>query len=307
VGALIGAVLEAKRREDRWIGAKVWDTVRGFAANLLGVGHLALKMIMLALVATAVFFWSATGDYRITAPAVLEGTVQRAVTAPQDGYVASAEVRAGDLVEGGQPLATLEDKDLRLEKVQWESEREKYLREYSKALAEHDRPRVRILGAQVEQAEARVALLSKQLERTRITSPFAGVVVTGDLSQSLGAPVSRGDVLFEIAPLDSYRVMLEVDERDISEVRVGQVGGLALAGLPGEALQLRVEKITPVSLAGDGKNSFRVEAALEGSSGSLRPGMKGVAKLLVDERNLLWIWTHRLVYWVRLWWWSWWP
>lgn len=306
-GTLIGPVLEAKRREDRWIGAKVWDSVRGLAGNLLGAGHLVLKTAALALTALMLFFTFATGDYRITAPAALEGTVQRAVTAPQDGFIAAAQVRAGDLVREHQELVALEDKDLRLEKVQWEGQREKHVREYSKALADRDRAQVRILGAQVEQAEARVALLSEQLARARITAPFDGVVVSGDLSQSLGAPVSRGEVLFEIAPLHSYRVILKVDERDISRVQVGQSGGLALAGLPGEQLTVQVEKVTPVASAEDGRNMFRVEAALESTSSALRPGMEGVAKIDVEERNLFWIWTHELTYWLRLWLWSWWP
>ena len=305
--ALVGPVLEGKRREDRWIGAKVWDALRDFTGRLLGPGHLALKTAALALLALGLFFAFATGEYRLTAQAVLEGTVQRAITAPQDGYIASAEVRAGDLVDKGQALAALEDKDLRLEKAQWEGEREKHLREYSKALAEGDRARVRILGAQVEQTEARIALLAEQLARTRITAPFAGIVVSGDLSQSLGAPVSRGDVLFEVAPLDSYRVMLKVDERDVSQLRVGQTGGLALAGLPGELLTVQVEKITPVATTEEGRNLFRVEATLLGSSSALRPGMQGVAKVDVEQRNLFWIWTHKLAYWIRLWWWSWWP
>ncbi len=305
-GTLIGPILEAKRREDRWIGAKAWDALNVFVGNLLGPRHLVLKAAALGLSALVVFFALARGEYRISAPAALEGTVQRAVTAPQDGYVARADVRAGDLVAQGEALAVLEDKDLRLEKVRSEGEREKFQREYSSALAERDRAHVRILAAQIEQADARIALLSDQLARTRITAPFAGVVVSGDLSQSLGAPVSRGDVLFQIAPLHSYRVILKVDERDISDLRVGQSGQVALAGLPGEPLTIRVNKITPVSRAQGGKNLFRVEGVLERSSDALRPGMNGVAKIDIEERKLFWIWTHKLVYWLRLWWWSWW-
>jgi hypothetical protein len=56
---------------------------------------------------------------------------------------------------------------------------------------------------------------------------FDGVVVLGDLSQSLGSPVEKGQVLFEVAPLNSYRE-LRVDERDIAEVAVGQRGPLLL-------------------------------------------------------------------------------
>ena len=90
-------------------------------------------------------------------------------------------------------------------------------------------------------------------------------------------------MLFEVAPLDSYRVMLKVDERDISQLRVGQTGGLALAGLPGELLPVQVEKITPVATTEEGRNLFRVEAALRGSSSALRPGMEGVAKIDVER------------------------
>ena len=131
-------------------------------------------------------------------------------------------------------------------------------------------------------------------------------MVSGDLSQSLGVPVQRGQVLFELAPLDSYRVILEVDEREIREVVVGQLGTLTLAGLPGETLPLKVAKITPVSTVEEGRNFFRVEARLEKPSALLRPGMQGVGKVYVDRRKELWIRTHKLKESVRLWWWSWW-
>ena len=60
----------------------------------------------------------------------------------------------------------------------------------------------------------------------------------GDLSQSLGSPVERGEVLFEVAPLDDYRIIVEIDERDISMVSAGQLGTLTLAALPGESFEL---------------------------------------------------------------------
>jgi hypothetical protein len=69
-----------------------------------------------------------------------------------------------------------------------------------------------------------------------------------------------------------------------------------------------VLKITPVSTAKEGRNLFRVEADLGTNAGSrLRPGMEGAAKIEVDERKLGWIWTRRLVDWVRLKSWAWLP
>ena len=133
------------------------------------------------------------------------------------------------------------------------------------------------------------------------------MVVRGDLSQSLGAPVAKGDVLYEIAPVDGYRIILEVDERDIAYVSRGRRGALALAALPGAALALEVQRITPVSTAEGGRNYFRVEASLDQPHDALRPGMEGVARVDVGRRQLLWIWTHGLVDWLRLQAWSWLP
>jgi multidrug efflux pump subunit AcrA (membrane-fusion protein) len=154
---------------------------------------------------------------------------------------------------------------------------------------------------------AELELIDAQLERTRLVAPFAGVVVRGDLSQSLGTPVKRGDLLFEVAPLDGYRIILKVDQRDIAEPAPGQHGQLALAALPGETLPFTVERITPVSIPEDGRNYFRVEAHLDEPLPGLRPGMEGVAKIEVGARNIVWIWTHGLVDWLRLSTWSWLP
>jgi multidrug efflux pump subunit AcrA (membrane-fusion protein) len=131
--------------------------------------------------------------------------------------------------------------------------------------------------------------------------------VSGDLTQAIGAPVKQGDTLFEVAPLAGYRVMLQVDERDIANVAVGQHGRLALAGFPGDRLELVVERITPVSKVADGRNYFSVEGRLANRPGVLRPGMQGVAKLDIGARRLGWIWLHRVVEWFQLRLWYWWP
>ena len=99
--------------------------------------------------------------------------------------------------------------------------------------------------------------------------------------------------------------MLEVDERDVAHLASGQRGQLALAGLPHDVQAFTVQRILPVATAADGKNFFKVEAALEENNDRLRPGMQGVGKIDAGQRKLLWIWTHRLVDWFRLSFWHW--
>jgi RND family efflux transporter MFP subunit len=304
---LVGPVLDVKRKEDRWLLQKAADSFATHARHLVGPRHVALKLWAAAILATTLFLALVDGDYQVTANAALEGTVQRAVAAAIPGYIAEAKARAGDVVRKGDLLAAIDDRDLRLERLKWVSQRAQRSSEYREALAGHQRARVQVLSAQLEQAEAQLALIDEQLSRTRILAPFDAIVVKGDLSQSLGAPVERGNVLFELAPLDAYRVIMKVDERDITNVAVGQGGNLALSSMPHDALPLVVEKITPVSVVEEGRNYFRVEAAAKGGIEKLRPGMEGIGKIQVEERKLLWIWTHKIVHWMRMWVWSWWP
>jgi multidrug resistance efflux pump len=304
---LVGPVLDVKRKEDRWLAQKTLDSMGTQLRHLFGPRHVALKLWVLLGALAIAFFAVVDGDYMITADASLEGTVQRAVTAAMQGYIIEARARAGDIVRKGNLLAALDDRDLRLERQKLLSQGAQQESERRQAIAEGNRARARILEAQTGQVRAQIALVDEQIARTRLLAPFDAVIVKGDLSQSLGAAVERGNVLFELAPLDTYRVIMKVDERDITDVVPGQSGRLALTSMPNDEIALVVEKITPVSVVDQGRNFFRVEAGVRGAIENLRPGMEGVGKIQVERRKLFWIWTHKLVHWMRMWVWSWWP
>ena len=185
-------------------------------------------------------------------------------------------------------------------------------KQYDEAMAKRDRAQINIISAQTAQADAQLALIDERLSRTHITAPFSGVIISGDLSQSLGASVRRGDVLFEIAPLDTYRVILKVNEHDINDVEVNQSGELVLSAMSDTVFPFTVERITPVSTAEEGENYFRVEAVLSNNPETvqrdmarLRPGMEGAGKISIDQRKLIWIWTHDIIDRLRLWVWRW--
>ena len=307
LGLLLGPLLDLKRENERGAFRRGWDSAVEATRALFGPRHPGWKLIGSIVLLVVLFLSFADGEHRIAAKTVVEGEVQRAAVTPFEGYIAESPVRAGDVVKSGDLLARLDDRDLQLEKIKWEAEREQYLRKYRQALAVRDRPAMNVLGAQANQAEAQLQLIEEKLARARITAPFDGIVVSGDLSQLLGTPAEQGKVLFEIAPLDAYRVILKVDERDITHLAPEQKGELALSGIPGARLPFSVARITPVSTAEEGRNTFRVEARMESTSERLRPGMEGVGKIAVGERRLIWIWTHGLVDWLRLAFWTWLP
>ena len=238
-------------------------------------------------------------DYRVRAPATVEGVVQHAAVAPFDGFIAVADVRAGDAVHAGDVLARMDDRALKLDEAKAVADAELAERKLREALGRGDAVAVRVAQAGADQAHAGLALAREQLARAAILAPFDGRVVMGDLSQRLGAPVERGQVLFEVAPMHGWRVVLKVDERDIADLREGEPGELVLAGLPGRRFAVRVDRIFPVAHPGEGHNRFHVEARLLGAGTGIEPGMEGVGKVSAGEHSLLWIGFHRLFNWVR--------
>lgn len=246
--------------------------------------------------------------HHVSAPARLEGAVQRVVAAPFDGFLQRSHVHPGDAVRAGALLAELADQDLQLEARKWESALAQHENGVAAALARDDRSQFVVSRGKADEAGAQLDLVRQQLGRTRLTAPIDGVVIQGDLSRSLGAPVQRGDVLLTLAPAGRYRLIIEVDERDIAGLRPGQAGQLALASMPTEHLPLVLQRITPVATLVEGRNRFAVEARLEGvDPAALRPGLQGVARIEAGTASLAWIASHRLIDWARLAGWAWLP
>lgn len=298
--AFLGPILALLQQAERAVHRAALDAARAGFARVLGPGHLGWKVGLggTALLLAALALLPA--ELRLAADATLEGAIRRSLVAPFDAYIASAPHRAGDVVEEGEVLLELDARDLELERIKWESQRLQQLRELDHAMATGDRAEVQILRARVDQTEAQLALVQQQLERTRIRAPLAGLIVEGDLSQSLGAAVRRGETLFELAPAGRFRLALQVDERDVAEVAVGQEGEVVLEALPAEPLPFRVTRVSAVSRAAEGRNTFRVEAELLRLHPRLRPGMEGLGRIGAGRRSLLDLLTRGPRQWLRI-------
>jgi hypothetical protein len=243
--------------------------------------------------------------YQVSAPARLEGAIQRVLTAPTDGYLHQVYARPGDRVTAGQVLAELADQDMLVELRGLEAELAQHQNALISAQARSDRTEYIVNQGRAEAVRAKLDLLQQQLERSHLRAPFDGVVIKGDLSQSIGGPVERGAELITLAPSIGYRVMIEADETEVADLKLGQHGRLILAALPTQVLPVRVERITPLASTAEGRHFFAVYATLEGKLPTLRPGMQGFAKIEVDKRPVLVNWVNRALNWISIKAWSW--
>lgn len=305
LACIVGPVLELKYQNERPWHARLAGSARALGEKIGAPGYTVTKMgAMLALILVASLAFVPV-QYRVGAEGRVEGEVQRALVAPADGFLRQIHARPGDRVKAGQVLAELAEEDLKLEHRKWQSELTQHENAASAALARSERAQYVINQSKADEAHAQLDLVEMQLDRARVIAPFDGVVIKGDLSQSLGAPVKRGDVLLTIAPADRYRLLIEVDERDIGAIAVGSRGTMALGAITEAALPFTVARVTPVSSNRDGRNFFEVEGGLVESAAGLRPGLQGIAKIEAGREPLAWIWTHRFFDWLKLTLWSW--
>lgn len=305
IAGLLGPVLEEIRLNDQWWIVKTGIAIQRQLRHVFGPRHAVKKAIAFTLAAGLLAALILEGDYRVNANATLEGSVKRAIVVAFDGYVREAPKRAGDLVESGELLAAIDDREIALERLRLITEKQEKQFARERALSERKMSEVNVISAQVKKTEAQLKQTDEMLARAELRAPFSGLVVSGDMTQSIGAAVRRGDVLFEIAPLESYRVVIQVDESQITDIAVGQTGKLQMTALPDQFFDIVVERITPIAASGEGANTFRVDAKLASNSAQLRPGMEGTAKIEVGERNLFWIWTRPLINSIKLTLWRW--
>jgi len=297
----------------RWMhfGEQAWHQRlrRALAQTLAGLRQpqrRATRLVLLAATAAVAFVALVPLDDAASGRARIEGAQQRVLSAPSDGFIKIAYVRPGDRVAAGAPLVDLIEEDLQLESDRWRSQLAQHENAYAAAMAKSDRVGASTSFARVNEALAQLALIEEQRTRGRIVAPFDALVVQGDLSQSIGAPVRQGDALVTLATTDRYRVIVDIDETDIVRVRPGQSGKLVVSSLPWEHHDLVVERITPLAKVVEGRNVFEVQARLaQAAPGQLRPGLLGRADLVVGRRPALWAWSRHVLARVQLAWWAW--
>jgi biotin carboxyl carrier protein len=240
----------------------------------------------------------------VGAPVVLQPERAQIVTAPQDGTLEASEARPGDPVRAGiTPLARLATRDLELELAAARARAANDRREAAVARANGQPAQEQIAVLAARRAEAQVALLENRIAQADIRAPADGLLVAGDLRRSLGQPVTRGQVLFEIALDGPQRAEILVLDRDMAAVAAGQRVRLSLAAEPGEVREATIERVRPMAEFVQGRNVFRAIARFDADDPALRPGMEGWARIETGETTWgAWL-LREPVLWLRRWLW----
>ena len=205
------------------------------------------------------------------------------VTSLVNGRVERLRVGVGAQVQAGQPLVDVAAPDLSqmvadLRQARDERDRQRRLADRGVAIeknirtAERNwqaaRQRLRSIGVRADRVE-RVASGIEDLTTLPLEAPIDGVVL--ERMGVLGAPVQQGDKLYHIADLQPIRVVADVFERNLEQVREGQSVSITTSMNPTRTYRGTIAQITPQ--VSDQRRAANARVVLDNSDGSLRPGM----------------------------------
>jgi multidrug resistance efflux pump len=289
------------QRRDRWIGARAASSARRALAAVVGPRHTLAKLLIVLLAGAAIYAAAAEGQYEITAPFVLAATEVQVVPAPYDGEIDEALVRVGDEVAAGQVLARLRTLPLQRRLNAARADLFECRKQADAARADKKWAEAQIAAARLRKLTEQVRLLEERIEQAQLRARISGTVIRGDLKRLVGASVAKGDVLLEVAPLTSLRAELAVPDDQIGDLLTAMADGeaagvLATASLPDRKIDFVVERVRPMSV----EQTVTACAKLQRTHDWMRPGMSGVARVRLGPRGLAWIWSRRLVNWLRL-------
>jgi multidrug resistance efflux pump len=187
----------------------------------------------------------------------------------------------------------MDGREIRWKRAGVEADLKQSIKKRDVAQATHSYADQQIAQLESDRLKLELELLDYRAENLEIKSPISGIVASGDLERAEGAPLTIGQTLFEIAPLEKMIVEVALPDDEISHIDVEQTIDVRLDAYPGQAWQVVVAKVQPRSETRERDNVFIAEAELDNIDGRLRPGMKGRAKVRTPHRPLGWILFHK--------------
>jgi energy-coupling factor transporter ATP-binding protein EcfA2 len=124
--------------------------------------------------------------------------------------------------------------------------------------------------------------------------------------------VTEGQILFdgkdllEMAPEGNLKVEIRVSDTDIQKIWEPkpdgrkQAGQIATNSDPRDRYDVEIDRVVPLPRQEKGVNFFPVYATLKAPPADWKAGMEGEARIDVEHKPLIYIWTHRLADFVRL-------
>jgi RND family efflux transporter MFP subunit len=221
---------------------------------------------------------------------------RRALVMPKvTGEIRAVLAEEGQRVRAGQVLARLDGDKLRLEVALNEATMRKLERDYNRNLELQQKGLVSAtaidnLKYELEAAKASWELARLQLSYCDIRSPIAGTVTqrldlvkVGNTVTPVGGVIEAAESsLFVVEDLETLMLRVNVPERELAKLSVGQPAELSFDAVPGRVFQGQIALISPSIDPATATFSVRIRVTETG--GLLRPGMFARVAIVYERK-----------------------
>lgn len=244
------------------------------------------------------------------------------------GQIVNLAVREGDVVKKGDVLLQIDQKQLaasaagaeasmralfsdrdaaRANLAEAERNLERARKNYDEKiipLAEFERVRTTVTAARasvnafeerISQSRSNLAAARDTLSKTTIRAPMAGIVTALPVEEGevavIGTMNNPGTILLTIADMSVVEAVMEVDETDIPNVKVGQRATVTIDAYPNKTFPGLVTEVgsspTERSRAASGTEAvnFEVKIQLDDPPEGVRPGFSASADIITGTRT----------------------
>ncbi len=133
-------------------------------------------------------------------------------------------------------------------------------------------------------ANEAIAQAKRQLDKAVITAPFDGTIARK--SADVGDTVSPASSILYLVDTSNMELKVQVDEIDITGVKVGQKATIELDALPGKKLEGTVTEIgiMPITQSGVVVYDIKIGFSSPSPDSGIKPGMSATADIITASR-----------------------
>lgn len=280
-----GSALDVVRRGQRGVTRRLTTWVFGqnrFAKSIAAIVAVVITGLILLI----------PMPYRVSCQFSVQPFERRYCVAPFDGMLQESMVRPGDTVAAGEILATMDDADMRYELAGLVADNRRAEKERDVHLAGGKVADSYMAALEADRIRSRQLLLQNRLAALNLESPISGVVLLGGNERRENFPVEIGQTLYEISPLNEVILEVGIQAAEVDHVQMGMAVEVRLETDPSKVRRGTIKRIRPRSEIIESQNVFVAEVQMPNPDGSLRPGMKGTARVISKSHRLGWNLFH---------------
>jgi HlyD family secretion protein len=245
-------------------------------------------------------------EFVVTVAGEITPAEQVSVRPEVNGLISQLPVDVGDQVKKNDLLFSLDDKNIRIEIEQKETqieaaklqldkarrnfERDKKLFEeslVSKEAYENTQTEFSLAQNSIERAQKDLDLAMERLEKTQILAPFDCTILTRPVSSGQAVSGSggfnSGTEVLTIADLTRMIINAHVNQADVSRLSVGLNVDIQVEAIPGLIVKGQVERIAPQATIVNGIKGFAARILLTEIDPRIQPGMTANIKIPVQS------------------------